>query len=94
MLWKYQSEAKRQLLLEMQLLMFLSTDTRKLQSYNCKEFSNNLVKSYLERVEVDDILGAHYHSQSQGAFEVFNNTAQIALSFVYENARQEETEWV
>ena len=70
--------------------VFINEYPEKLQSDNGKEFSNNLVKSYLEKIEVDHIFVTHYHSQSQGAIEAFNSTVQRTLSFVYDNAKQEE----
>ena len=57
-----------------------------------KSFLNNLIISYLERVEVNNIFGAPYHPQSRGAIEVFNKIVQSALSFSYDNVKQKEIE--
>ena len=51
--------------------VFINGYPENFQSDNCKEFMNNLVKSYLKKVKVDNIFEAPYHPQSQGTIESF-----------------------
>ena len=47
-----------------------------LQTDNGKEFVNEHLKSFLEKLDKHHIRGSPYHPQSQGAVEAFNLTVQ------------------
>ena len=46
----------------------------------------------MDSAEVEYVLGAPYHPQSQGAIETFNKTIQKALSKTYDNTKKNEQE--
>ena len=72
--------------------VFIRGYPRKLQTDNGKEFFNKVLSAYLDSIEVEHLLGAPYHSQSQGAIEAFNKTIQKELSKTYDNTKKDENE--
>ena len=47
-----------------------------IQSEYEKQFTNKIFNAYLVEIEVKNLYESHYHPQSQGAIEAFNNTVQ------------------
>ena len=70
---------------------FITGYPRILQTDNKKEFVNKELSTYVDSLEVEYVLGAHYHPQSQGANEAFNKTVQKALSKAYYNTNKDES---
>ena len=57
-----------------------------LHTDNGKEFVNELLTNWLEKINITHILGGKYHPQSQGAVESFNKTIQKILNEIYRNS--------
>ena len=71
-------------------LELLKLDGLEMDYWNPDEGTN--ISTYLDSIEVEHVLGAPYHPQSQGAIEVFYKTEQKAFSKAYDKTKKDENE--
>ena len=90
MLGQYLFKTKRLLLSGMLLLCFYRGYPEMLQTNNEKEFINNKLKPFIERIGVDHIFGTLCLPQSQSAIKALSKTIKIKLSAASDNVIQEK----